>query len=369
LVRFVLGAASMNAAARRHAPTSLWRDRRGATLVEYLTLVGMIAVVGAAGVRVLGEDLSAKATAHAECVARLDCAEGSANGAAVPSGADAPAVATRSERREAPPTSGDEPSLDGFDATYETAEGEVFIDGTEGQTADEAAADPNDVSQGAIADCYLIASFAALAYADPSVIERAIRDNGDGTYTVTFYENGTPVEIVVTADFPMRDGQPVFAGYGDQTGAGEAELWIMILEKAWAQYKGSWAAIEGGWAGDPLAAITGQPSDYLPSGTFELEDVQTYLDEGWAVTAGTLDPEAVEAAIAADPTGTIAQLYGDGTVVAWHAYYVTAVDPVAGTITVRNPWGWEHGETTLTFAEFEAVFSGLTVNPIEERSP
>ena len=330
----------------------------------------MVALLGAAGAKVLGEHVDRKAASHAVCIAALDCGDqGTAE--LVPSIAGSPAAAARTDRRAVPPTSGDHPALEGFDAdiAHQPFDGEVFLEGTDGQTPDEAPADPNDVSQGAIADCYLVASLAALAYADPSVIERAIRENPDGTYTVTFYEDGKPIEIVVTADFPMRSGQPVFAGYGDQSASGDVELWIMIIEKAWAQYKGSWAAIEGGWAGDPLAAITGQPSTYLPSGTFEIEDVQTYLDEGYAVTAGTLAPEEVEAAIAADPTGTIAQLYNDGVVVAWHAYYVTAVDPVAGTITVRNPWGWEHGETTLTFEEFEAVFSGLTVNPIEERTP
>ena len=39
-----------------------------------------------------------------------------------------------------------------------------------------------------------------------------------------------------------------------------------------------------------------------------------------------------------------------------HAYYVTNVDKEHKTVTVRNPWGWDAGETTLTWDEFSSSF-------------
>jgi calpain-15 len=38
-----------------------------------------------------------------------------------------------------------------------------------------------------------------------------------------------------------------------------SELWVVILEKAWAKVHGSYQSIEGGDSGDVLAALTGAP--------------------------------------------------------------------------------------------------------------
>jgi Flp pilus assembly pilin Flp len=54
-------------------------DERGASLVEYLVLVGCVAVLALAGVRALGTATDGKASAQAECVATFGCgAPGSA---------------------------------------------------------------------------------------------------------------------------------------------------------------------------------------------------------------------------------------------------------------------------------------------------
>jgi pilus assembly protein Flp/PilA len=61
-------------------------DRRGASLVEYIMLVGLVALVAAAGVRTFGQAVLARIEAQAACVATFDCAghgpgdEGSSSG-------------------------------------------------------------------------------------------------------------------------------------------------------------------------------------------------------------------------------------------------------------------------------------------------
>ena len=52
---------------------------------------------------------------------------------------------------------------------------------------------PDDVSQGALGDCWYIASLQAVARSNPRIIEEAITDNGNGTYTVRLYHDGKPV--------------------------------------------------------------------------------------------------------------------------------------------------------------------------------
>jgi Flp pilus assembly pilin Flp len=67
----------------------LRRDTRGAQLVEYMVLIGLVALLAMAGFRTFGESAKAKAEAHARCVASLSC-DGSANAVTPGALADAP---------------------------------------------------------------------------------------------------------------------------------------------------------------------------------------------------------------------------------------------------------------------------------------
>jgi Flp pilus assembly pilin Flp len=58
----------------------LLRDRRGAQLVEYLVLVGLVAVIAILGFRAFGRTVDAKAAAQAECVATFSCAAATEDG-------------------------------------------------------------------------------------------------------------------------------------------------------------------------------------------------------------------------------------------------------------------------------------------------
>ena len=60
---------------RRPPPaTTLLGDSRGASLVEYLILVGLVAIVALGGIRYFGRAARAKIEAQAACIERLDCA-------------------------------------------------------------------------------------------------------------------------------------------------------------------------------------------------------------------------------------------------------------------------------------------------------
>src|SRR5262245_59518550 len=132
-------------------------------------------------------------------------------------------------------------------ATYGKVEGKPFIEGA----GDGNSVHWNDIDQNSLGDCYLMAAMGEVAKANPDAIKNAIKDNGDGSYTVTFQEKKgdgpfglfghhyEPKEIRVTPDFPMQDGSPVFAGVGDRDGA-QAELWPALIEKAYAQWQGSY---------------------------------------------------------------------------------------------------------------------------------
>ena len=133
------------------------------------------------------------------------------------------------------------------------AGGELFRDG----------ATVGDVVQGRngpgyFGDCWLLASLAALAHTRPGVLEQAVTDHGDGTYTVRlFAEAGaTGEDVRVTGALPQTtDGRDAYAQRPDP-----AELWVGIIEKAFASWKGGYGNLHGGLPSDALTALTGERS-------------------------------------------------------------------------------------------------------------
>ena len=239
---------------------------------------------------------------------------------------------------------------------YQPVPGDAFIEGP----GDGRAIHPNDVRQGALGDCYFIAALAAIARSDPQTLEKNIRDNRDGSYTVTLYERRpwwkrgadfTPREIRVSPEFPGKNGRLAFAQGGDSL-ANKTELWVALYEKALATVAGSYSAIEGGVGHLAMEAITGTPSVSLVPSAQSPEVIARALREGDAVTAGTLPT-----VLAKDE-----RLFKDGTLVASHEYYVVGADPARGTVTVRNPYGWQFGATTLSIEDFVRCFGRVSIN-------
>jgi len=250
-------------------------------------------------------------------------------------------------------------------------QGRPFVKG-KGDVSD---VDPNDVAQGQLGDCYLLAALAAVAKTDPGVIRQMVRDNGNGTYTVTFHLPrlglsflGREVrQVVVTPDVPVQSEgslEPRYAQVGDRTTEGEgpgrkevAELWVLLVEKAWAQVKGSYGAIEGGHPGQAMEAITGQASDSFrtdsKSETDLVKDLEAAAKAGHPVTAFTPS----ESRVGEDETWQ--KLAKEKVVYANHAYTVTGVE--GREIRLRNPWGMRHPKP-LSASEFKTLYLEVSIN-------
>jgi calpain-15 len=63
--------------------------------------------------------------------------------------------------------------------------------------------------------------------------------------------------VVVDDYFPLHGNKPIFSRNNG------SELWVMLLEKAYAKVFGSYQAIESGLTGIALNALTGAPFEYL----------------------------------------------------------------------------------------------------------
>jgi len=190
----------------------------------------------------------------------------------------------------------------------------------------------NDVKQGYLDDCYFMAAIAALARSRPDWIEKMIRDNGNGTYTVTFYRevNKKTQKVEMTVDLKVPSNRKRVNLSGDMNTLGESEVWPTVLEKAYAQYKGSYAAIGlGGTPGDALFTLTGVKSSYSPTSKVSAATIEKYLAAGRPMVVGT--PEGEKKAL------------GEFGLHRWHDYTVQGVLTINGEkcLILYNPWGNE----------------------------
>jgi hypothetical protein len=218
--------------------------------------------------------------------------------------------------------------LNGDKARYQRVEGEVFGSGGPRLA---------NIRQGALADCYFLAAVGAVVADDPRAVKNAIRDNGDGTYSVRFYKsNGEAVWIKVDADLPVdASGKLVYAKGLDSDGDGKLELWVPLMEKAYAKFEDKYGPDDGvdgyadiGAGGSPskaIKALTGRSASRLsvPSSDAKLEGMLSSANDGHQVVAST-------------PRGSSDGWVGN------HAYTVVGTyENEAGDVmvTLRNPWG------------------------------
>jgi hypothetical protein len=227
---------------------------------------------------------------------------------------------------------------------------------------------PGDVRQGAIGNCYFPAALASVAHTSPQVIKDMIKKNEDGTYTVRFYENGNrsrPVNIKVDGDLYVRSwGGPIYGGsLGGSTSKESMELWYPLIEKAYAQWKGSYDAIgNGGSSGRVMSEVLGRGQGYewVSAGSEQrlFDRIKRDIDRGVPVAAGTHGSDQ-------------ASVYTNTGVYANHAYSVLGVEEKNGEkfVKLRNPWGQsEYGNDgkndgffSLPMKEFTKLYSSLYV--------
>lgn len=273
------------------------------------------------------------------------------------------------EANNSPPLANpDFSKVDNVAGTYEEITGSMFIAGD-----DNTNIHPNDIAQGQLGDCYFLAAVATLADQNPDVIENAIVDNGDGTYTVTFYDRRNPlafwepefkaVEITVSGEFPVQNGNPLFSQPGDTFGD-QNELYPMILEKAYAQWHGGYDKIEGGWPDKAMEHLTGVVSERISPKSMSFDDLLRYKNDGSSIAINTHHDWKLLGWDIPDKTDNN-PLYRDrgGPLVPGHAHYVIDLDEANRTVTLKNPWGWGRPEAVLTWEEFQDNLQYVFINP------
>lgn len=81
--------------------------------------------------------------------------------------------------------------------------------------------------------------------------------NEEGVYRVKLCKNGEWTTVTIDDYFPCYpDGGPIF------TTCTNNDLWILILEKAYAKLHGTYLALRGGYSSEGIQDLTGSPTIY-----------------------------------------------------------------------------------------------------------
>lgn len=211
---------------------------------------------------------------------------------------------------------------------------DVFVDGI----------DPGDIRQGALGDCWFMCALSSLAER-PELVETLFNTksyNSEGVYRLHFCKNGEWINVTVDDWFPCFPGSgPIYSRSRGN------ELWVLLMEKAYAKLHGSYALLRGGWANEGMIDLTGCPgSRYTFADADVAEQVQSgaffdlllqFDQRGYLMSASTPGEDRWS------DVGGRPQEDGQCVgLVPGHAYTVLqAKEPRPGIrlLCIRNPWG------------------------------
>ena len=221
---------------------------------------------------------------------------------------------------------------------------QVFFDGVNN----------DDIIQGGLGDCYFLSAIAALCKF-PTLIRKLFyfkEKSQEHCYGVYLRINGK-WELVLVDDFIPCYGDNVrYAMNFAFSSANGHELWVILLEKAWAKINGNYAKIIGGEPHEVFDVITDAYSEKLnvaAAVSTELWDKMLEGEKnGFIMTAGT--------------SGDTYNLdLEDVGLVPGHAYTVLGVREVKvngmkdKVVHLRNPWG--NGEWSGEWSDSSDVWN------------
>lgn len=199
--------------------------------------------------------------------------------------------------------------------------------------------EPNDIKQGKLGDCWFMCALASLAER-PELVERLFitKDKSpEGFYQVKFCKSGEWVRVTVDDYFPcFPQDTPIFSrSHGN-------ELWVLLLEKAYAKLHGSYALLRGGWAAEGMMDLTGCPTLNIDFTTTEGKSIiennelwpliKKYDDLGALISASTAGEDRFSESSGPQKKGGL---------VPGHAYTIILAKEACGVklLNIRNPWG------------------------------
>lgn len=113
---------------------------------------------------------------------------------------------------------------------------------------------PGDILQGQLGDCYFLAAISSIAE-HPERLRRLFltkTNEGNGLFAVALCLNGVWEEVILDDYAPCTSGGQLAFNTSKTH-----ELWVVLLEKAWAKVHGGYLNIEAGLTREALRDLTG----------------------------------------------------------------------------------------------------------------
>lgn len=153
-----------------------------------------------------------------------------------------------------------------------------------------------------------------------------------GIYTFRFYKFGKWREINIDSLVPATQQRPIFA-----TGKDPREMWVIMIEKAYAKLHDSYNALVGGWVTDALVDMTGG----VPR-TILFDEIEADVNSGklWTDMLSWFSSGEFLMGCARSTSGKREADTGQG-ILQGHAYGILKVREYNGSrlVLCRNPWG------------------------------
>ena len=222
--------------------------------------------------------------------------------------------------------------------------------------------EPDDLKQGELGDCYFLAAVACLAQVPDRLkrILRVRRTNEAGVYCVSLCVGGVWEDVIIDDRIPSMNQkgfvpQPVFSSNRG------TDIWVPLIEKAWAKIHGGYLNVEKGSMEESLHAMTGAPTtEYIMDNEKDTpETIEEHWDlllrgrnNGYILGAGTVNGKSGRTRTSKGIDTTTGLVLG-------HAYSILGVYEIAmeggkprrlglkdktnpanlRLIKIRNPWG------------------------------
>ena len=135
----------------------------------------------------------------------------------------------------------------------------------------------NDIKQGNLGNCYFLSALASLTEF-PNLIFKIFKTkevSQTGLYEISLFIDGE-WQIVIVDDFIPMSKQTEECAFAQPN---INEIWVIILEKAWAKVNGGYLNTIGGYASEPLSVLTGFSKRCVKTDELELDALWQIIKE------------------------------------------------------------------------------------------
>ncbi|KAJ6242858.1 calpain-15 [Anaeramoeba flamelloides] len=195
--------------------------------------------------------------------------------------------------------------------------------------------DPSDIRQGMLGDCYLLSSLSVLTL-HPKLMENIFvysKNEKYGFFIVKLFFNDKWEYVLIDDYFPCKSNLKSAFGHSNDP----LELWVQVLEKAYAKIFGSYMAIEGGFVHLALSNLSGGVPELIE---MQKKEVVEQIQNG-QLWIKLLNYHHNEFLIGTGSNAGSDTNLSKGGIVKGHAYSILNVVEIDGhqLLQLRNPWG------------------------------